>query len=155
MTGTGYRQYLRSVVAASAAPHGYTLTIFTTGSVTIHAEGAPAVGGALLFLTGAALAFGLLGVTAFGGLTQLLLPEEATEVRLWGALHLPSVGLSVVAAALLGRVAHGNLLWALVGFTATGTYLVVLAGQLWLAARGTRRPATPARPSVSRHEPLV
>ncbi|MQA14330.1 MAG: hypothetical protein GEV09_09195 [Pseudonocardiaceae bacterium] len=46
-----YRQYLRSSVAASAAPHGYTLTLWTCGAVTIHAEGAfPSTLDALLLL---------------------------------------------------------------------------------------------------------
>src|SRR5690606_3996269 len=34
----GYRQQLRTAVAASAAPYGYTLTVWTAGAVTSHAE---------------------------------------------------------------------------------------------------------------------
>jgi hypothetical protein len=34
-----YRQQLRRVVAASAAPYGYTLTVWTSGAVATHAQG--------------------------------------------------------------------------------------------------------------------
>lgn len=132
---SGYRQYLRSVVATSAGPHGYTLTIFTTGSVTIHSEGVPSAAEAILLLAGAAAAFGLVGASAFGGLSRALGPVAGAEVLLYGALHLPSVGLAILACALLGVALDGLVLWTLVGVVGTGTFLVLHAAQLLLVAR--------------------
>ena len=53
---TPYRSAVRTTVAASAAPYGYTLTIWTSGAVLSHARGIPSTGAALLFLVGAVAA---------------------------------------------------------------------------------------------------
>ncbi|HZD69102.1 MAG TPA: hypothetical protein VFA45_09380, partial [Actinomycetes bacterium] len=134
MNGTGYRQHLRAVVAASAAPYGYTLTLWTAGAVTAHAQRSlPSSTDALLLLGGAVLGFGVVGVYAFGGVNGVLAPETRGDVRVWGGLHLPSVGLSIVLVTLLTHVLHGGLVWPLVGFTATATFLLVIGAQFWLA----------------------
>ena len=75
-----YRQQLRSVVAASAAPYGYTLTVWTSGAAASHAQAAlPAPSQAMLLLVGAVLGFGTVGAVlgfgtvgafAFGGINQ-------------------------------------------------------------------------------------
>ena len=62
MAEGNYRQQLRAVVSASAAPHGYTLTLWTTGAITTHAEGGvPSAVDALLLLVGAVIGFGAVG----------------------------------------------------------------------------------------------
>ena len=48
-----YRSALRATIAASAAPYGYTLTVWTSGAVLSHARGIPSAAEALLFLGGA------------------------------------------------------------------------------------------------------
>jgi hypothetical protein len=63
-TSSRYRDHLRAVVAASAAPYGYTLTIWTSGAVTTHARGIPTALEALLFLAGAVSGFALIGAVA-------------------------------------------------------------------------------------------
>jgi hypothetical protein len=134
----GYRQQLRGVVAASAAPHGYTLTVWTSGAVATHAQGAvPTSVDAVLLLVGAVLGFGCVGAFAFGGINQPLTPGSGREVRVWGGMHVPSVGSSIGIVTGLTRLVHGPFLWILVGFVATTTYLLVLGGQFWVA--GLRR----------------
>ena len=104
MREVGYRQHLRAVVAASAAPYGYTLTLWTAGAVTTHAQrGLPSAMDAVLLLSGAVLGFGAAGAYAFGGVNGVLSPGTRGEVGGWGGMHLPSVG-----------------------FTATTTYLFVI-----------------------------
>jgi hypothetical protein len=49
-----YRSALRATVAASAAPYGYTLTIWTTGAILSHARGIPNTGEARQSQDGAA-----------------------------------------------------------------------------------------------------
>src|SRR4030095_9975506 len=63
-----YRHHLRAVVAASAAPYGYTLTLWTAGAVTSHAQGLPSALDALLLLAGAVTGFAAVGAVADGGL---------------------------------------------------------------------------------------
>lgn len=62
-----YRPALRAAVAASAAPYGYTLTIWTSGAVLSHARGIPSAADALLFMAGAVVAYALVGGLALGG----------------------------------------------------------------------------------------
>lgn len=144
MAHSGYRRHLRAVVAASAAPYGYTLTVWTAGAVTTHAEGGfPSALDALLLLAGAAAAFGAVGAFAFGGINGVLAPSTRGAVRVWGGMHVPSVGTSILLVGLITRIASGVVVWPLVGFTATATYLLVIGLQFWLATqRGqTEEPA--------------
>lgn len=54
MDRSGYRRGVRAVVAASAAPYGYTLTLWTSGAVAAHAQGGlPSARDALFLLAGA------------------------------------------------------------------------------------------------------
>lgn len=130
----GYREQLRTVVAASAAPYGYTLTLWTAGAVTAHAEsGLPTAWDAVLLLAGAVVGFGAVGTYAAGGLNEVLAPGAPARVRVWGGMHLPSVGLSILLVASLNAVLDGPVVWPLVGFTATTCYLLVIGLQFWLA----------------------
>lgn len=129
-----YRQHLRTVVAASAAPYGYTLTLWTAGAVTSHAEGGiPSTVDALLLLVGAVVGFLLVGAVAYGGVNVLLAPTTGGTVRVWGGMHLPSVGVSILACSLLAHFVHGHVVWPLVGLTATAVYLLVIALQFAFA----------------------
>jgi hypothetical protein len=128
-----YRHHLRAVVAASAAPYGYTLTVWTAGAVTSHAQGLPSALDALLLLAGAVTGFAVVGAFAYGGINGVLAPRMRGEIRVWGGLHLPSVGSSILLVSVVTQVTHGRLAWLLVGFTATSTYLLVIGLQFWLA----------------------
>jgi hypothetical protein len=138
----GYREHLQAVVAASAAPHGYTLTIWTAGAVTSHAEGLPTALDALLLLTGAAAAFGLVGALSFGGINGVLAPSAPARVRVWGGVHLPSVGASMLLVLLITGTVDGAVAWPLVGFAATASYLLVIGAQFWLATHRAQATGT-------------
>jgi hypothetical protein len=132
----GYRAQLRSVVSASAAPHGYTLTLWTSGALAIHAAGgAPSVVEVLLLLAGAVAGFGMVGLLAYGSFNGVLSPAPRA-IRLWAALHLLSVGVCALLVYGVSVLVHGWLLWPLVGFTATATYFLILGAQFQLAAAG-------------------
>ena len=145
MSGYGYRYHLQSAVAASAAPYGYTLTLWTSGAVTTHAEGGtPSAFDAVLLLTGAVAGFVVVGAVAYGGVHSLLSPGPPPQVRVWAGAHLPSVGLSITVVAVLCALVRDHLLWLLVGFAATTTYLTVIGLQFWAATRRGAEPAEPA-----------
>lgn len=128
-----YRAHLQAAVASSAAPYGYTLTIWTSGAVTTHARGIPSGLEALLFLAGAVAGFALIGAGAHGGAGRVLrIPTEPT-VRLWGGFHIPSVGLAIAGSSLVAALVDGVLAWPLVGFFATSIYLLVIAAQFTFA----------------------
>ena len=132
----GYRAHLKTTVASSAAPYGYTLTIWTAGAVTTHEHGVPSAWEALLLMIGAVLGFALAAAIAHGGARGTLSSEaDHSTVRIWGGFHILSVGaaigLATAAAAALGQ----PVVWPVVGFVATVAYLLVTAGQFALAER--------------------
>jgi hypothetical protein len=128
-----YRTRLKTAVATSAAPYGYTLTIWTSGAVTTHARGIPAAWEALLFLAGAVLGFGVTAALAYGRPSEILASHEHGAVRLWGGFHLVSVGLAIGATAMVAAVIKSPTAWMIVGFGSTLVYLVVIAAQFTLA----------------------
>jgi hypothetical protein len=136
-----YRSALGTTVAASAGPYGYTLTIWTSGAVLSHAHGIPSATDALLFLIGAVAAYALVGVLAFGGLSEHLMLEP-TRAAVWGGLHFLSVGLAIGAASLVARWDATFAAWPLGGFVATALYLLASASELTLA-QATRRSGPP------------
>ena len=128
-----YRTHLQTAVANSAAPYGYTLTIWTSGAVTTHARGIPTAWEALLFLAGAVIGFAVAAALAYGRPSEILVPREHSSVRLWGGFHLVSVGLAIGAAALVTALVKDPVDWLIVGFAATLVYLTVIAAQFTLA----------------------
>jgi hypothetical protein len=123
---------LRATVAASAAPYGYTLTVWTSGAVLSHARGIPSAAAALLFLAGAVAAYALVAGLAVRGSQQRLVLEPR-HAAVWGGLHLFSVGLAIGAASLVAQFVTNPAAWPLGGFLATALYLIVSAGQLAFA----------------------
>jgi hypothetical protein len=136
MTAPTYRGNLQAAVAASAAPYGYTLTVWTSGAVTTHAEGGtPSALDAVLLLLGAVAGFVVVGTFAYHGFRASLAPGRPQQVEVWAGVHVPSVGLSILVVVGLCAVLTGHLLWLLVGFVTTVTYLVVIGLQFWAAGR--------------------
>ena len=129
---THYRSALRATIAASAAPYGYTLTIWTSGAVLSHARGIPSAAEALLFLGGAVAGYALVAAVALRGSEERLVPEPATAA-VWGGLHLFAVGMAIGAATVIAHLVHNVAAWPLVGFLATALYLTVSSGQLAIA----------------------
>jgi hypothetical protein len=127
-----YLYSLRTTVAVSAGPYGYTLTIWTSGAVLTHARGVPSSERAVLFLIGAVAAYALVGALAFGGFSEQL-SSERSRSAVWGGLHLVSVGLAIGAASLIARLVTNDAAWPLGGFLATAIYLTASALELAVA----------------------
>ncbi len=119
----------------SAAPYGYTLTIWTSGAVATHQHGTPSAWEALLFLLGAVLGFGLTAAVAHGSPAATFGSDRDRPVRLWGGLHLVSVGAAIGISAAVAMQVGNPLVWLLVGFLATTVYLTLIAAQFTLAER--------------------
>jgi hypothetical protein len=134
-----YRSALVATVSASAAPYGYTLTIWTTGAVLAHARGIPSAPDALLFLVGAVLAYGLVAAVAVRGMGERY-SASANSAAIWGGLHVFSVGLAIGAVAAVAHYVGDVGAWPLGGFLATAIYLLGSATQLTVAhaSRGRR-----------------
>jgi hypothetical protein len=115
----------------SLGPYGYTVTIWTSGGVLIHARGAPSAIDALLFMLGAVTGYASVGIGSFGSPRA-----RALEVRppaIWAGFHFLGIGAAIGAAALVAHVVDSTAAWLLGGFAVTAIYLVALAAQLALA----------------------
>lgn len=134
-TDTGYRHQLRTVVSATAAPYGYTLALWSAGALASRSVNAfPSTLDTLLLVGGAVSGFALLAGLAFGGFGEVFRPTSRRQVKVWGGLHVPALGSSVLICSGLVHVLRGHLVWLSVGFAATTTYLAVLAGQYWFTS---------------------
>ena len=121
-----YRADLRSVIGSSSAAYGYTLTVWSTGSVLSHFYGPPSPPEVFTFFGGAVVAFALVGVLAFGGVTTQFGGGGEGRVQLWGSFHLVSVGAAVGAAWLAAIYMPSFPGWPLGAFLATTLYFSIV-----------------------------
>lgn len=128
------RAGLETIVAVSAAPYGYSLTVWSAGAVTMHSHGAPSLGDVFLFLAGALIGFAGLGLLAQGPLASPSTIDARSARIMAGALDMAAVGCAVGAAALTAML-HGWVAWPLGSLTATVVYLLGAAVQLAVAAK--------------------
>ena len=133
-----------TIVAASAAPYGYTISIWSSGAVLMHFHGTPSVADVFGFLAGALTGFGLMGLLARGGLTSEDPRAHAPDRVLAGAMHWLAAGAAVGAAALVARIG-GWEAWPLAAFTATAVYILGASVQLALVTRRRDRLTTRTR----------
>lgn len=135
MTGAGYRGHLRAVVATSAAPYGYTLTLRTQGAVTSHAAHGLRPRWTLCSCWPAPWSVRCCRRPCVRG----------HQPGSGAGRPCRSAGLGRHAPAV-GRIEHctrhdhyEQRAWSLrvpvVGFTATTTYLLVIGVQFWFATR--------------------
>jgi hypothetical protein len=133
------RAALGTMVAASAAPYGYTVSIWSSGAVLMRGHGTPNVGEVFAFVAGALTGFAALALLARGTLTRIESLDDAGDRVLAGVLHWLAVGAAVGAVAVLAEL-HGWTAWPLGSFAATTIYLLGASAQLTLvSAWRTRR----------------
>ncbi len=132
------RRNLRASVSASAAPYGYTLTVFSTGSVAAYEIGKPHVVELLLFVAGAVLAFLAVEVAAYVGLRVRVERQAPSTVEAWGHAHLVSAGLAIGSSWAVLQALDSTVGWLVVGFVSTAVYLLLYAAQRTLAARAPK-----------------
>lgn len=130
------RAALGTMVAASAAPYGYTISIWSSGAVLLRSHGVPSVAEVFAFLAGALTGFGVMALAAQGALTRMESLDHPADRVLAGALHWLAAGAAVGAAALLAEI-HAWEAWPAGSFAATAIYLLGASAQL--AAISSRR----------------
>lgn len=120
-----YRSDLRSVVGSSATAYGYTLTVWASGSVLSSVYDPPSPPEVFAFFGGAVLAFAIVGVLAFGGVSRSFGGTRG-QIELWGGFHFLSVGLAVGAVWLAAMYLPSPAGWPVGAFVTTALYLVVV-----------------------------
>lgn len=129
------RNSLRSSVAASTAPYGYTLTVWASGATAISLLGTPDLPDVLLLMAGAVCAFVSIETFAYGSLASRIRVGPPPQVTVWGSAHWISSGLAILAVWATDHRVHGLVAWALSGLLATAIYLLVNSTQVALARR--------------------
>ena len=109
------RNSLRSSVAASTAPYGYTLTVWASGATAISLLGTPDLPDVLLLMAGAVCAFVSIETFAYGSLASRIRVGPPPQVTVWGSAHWISSGLAILAVWASDHLVHGPAGWALSG----------------------------------------
>lgn len=143
--GDEFRAALGTVVSASAAPYGYTITLWSSGALLIHYHGFPAVGDVFLFLTGALLGFAFVGTFAHGALRTRVPISPGPGHILAGLLQWFATGLAVGSVALVAAV-PGWVAWSLGSMVATSVYLVGASFQFAVVTALRRDRGAPVMP---------
>ena len=134
----GFRSNLRATTSASGVPYGYTITIWSSGTVSADVLGLPHLGQILLFMAGAVLGFLVVNASAYGTLGVVTRQRAADRMPIWAFVHWISAGVAVVAVWAADHALGGTLAWPVAGFLATAVYIVLQAAQATLAARAGR-----------------
>lgn len=132
MQSGDYRRNLSSAVGTSAAPYGFTLSVWSTGAVTMSFRDTPGPPQVLVFVAGVVIAFALIGSLAYGGVRGYS-GGERHSVELWGNFHIPAVGLAVGSATLIGYLVSNDFAWFLVPLVSTALYLLALGAEFTVA----------------------
>jgi hypothetical protein len=130
------RRSFATIVSASAAPYGYTLTIWSAGALLLHFRGAPHVWEMFLFVAGAIAAFAGLWLIGRDAIELSEPVPQGPERAFAGVLDLFAVGCALGAAALLAMIASWPA-WPLASFGATAVYVIIASVQLAIAKRGS------------------
>lgn len=138
-----YRAALGTIVSASAAPYGYTVSLWSSGALLVHFHGVPGVARVFLFLTGALLGFAIVGSFAHGALRTTVPLSPGPGHVLTGLLHWFSVGLAVGSVSLVAEL-PGWLGWLFGPLFATVVYLSAASLQLALVSARAARGQTAA-----------
>ncbi len=129
---------LTTVMSASAAPYGYTVTIWSSGALLMHFRGAPKVFEIFLFAAGAITGFWLVGAASLM-LTNLREPlgHESHRMIIAGALSWIATGVAIGGVALVAEL-DSWAAWPAASLLATAVYLGAASLQLALAERARR-----------------
>jgi hypothetical protein len=130
---SAFKLALGAMMSSSAAPYGYTVSVWGSGAVLISSRSIPNVGDVFLFAAGALCAFNLLALVSsrLGATRAMGLGRERV---ITGALHWFGVGIAVGAAALIARIPSW-VAWPHGSFAATTLYLLGATVQLAIVVR--------------------
>ena len=127
---------LGTMLAGTASPYGYTVTLWSSGVILIRAHGLPHVWEVFLFAGGVVGAFAVLGLIAHGALARMESVGGPRDRVLAGILNWLAVGLAIGLVALIAQLSAWAV-WPLASFTATCVYLLLASVQLAAVASRT------------------
>jgi|1186.fasta_scaffold429587_2 hypothetical protein len=121
-----YRDGLTTTLAGAAIPYGYTLVVWSTGSVVAERHGRPDLWEIALFFAGASAAYALLHLVVCGGDVHLEHWASRQHIVAMSAVQGSAVAVAVATAAAAARLA-ASWPWFIAPFAATVAYLCGVA----------------------------
>jgi hypothetical protein len=121
-----YRDGLTTTLAGAAIPYGYTLVVWSSGSVVGERNGPPDLWEIALFFAGASAAYALLRLVVRGGDVHLEHWASRDHIVATSAVQGSAVAVAVATAAAAARLA-AFWPWFIAPFTATIAYLCGVA----------------------------
>jgi hypothetical protein len=134
----GFASALNTLVSSSAAPYGYTISVWSSGAVLMHFRGPPNVGDVFAFAAGALAGFTLIGLFVHSRLGTMNEPHSSKDRTLAGVLHWFAIGVTLGAVALIAEIPSW-VAWPLAMFAATTIYLLGASVQLAVVSRMSAR----------------
>jgi hypothetical protein len=129
-----YARGLRSAARNNASAYGYSVTITATFGILSIVTSTTTVLEIFAFAGGAVLAYALVDGVASGGFRHGPRDEEPSEVTALGSsVSFVSVGAALSVALVAAQLVGGWAAWPLGAFSATVTYLSLLALEIGLA----------------------
>jgi hypothetical protein len=120
-----YRRGVAAVLAATALPYGYTLTVWSSGELLRAAHGVAGPGDIVLFVVGAAAGYAILRL-AVGNVAP---PGGGVDRRRavgTGAVQVAAIAAALALAAAVAT-APAAVAWPLAPLVSTSVYLGVVA----------------------------
>lgn len=117
-----YADGLATTLAGAAIPYGYALVLWTSGALAEEHHGHPHTREVVVFAAGAVVAYGCLRLAARRGGVHPPSGLARQGLLQAGAIHLASLCLGILFAALAGRIG-GDWGWFVPPLVGTGAYL--------------------------------
>lgn len=131
--GSSYVRGLQTSARDNASAYGYSVTITSAFGILSAVRGSPGVAAIFAFAIGAILAFSAVEAVASGGFRHGLEDEPSRIRALGSSISFLSVGLGILTAFAVGRLAGGLLAWAVGSFFTTVIYLLFFALEISVA----------------------
>lgn len=134
------RARLEANLVSESEAYGYTLSVWGTGALLIHAFGVPDIARILAFVAGALLGFAALALVAFDGVSAEATTTESPSSLVVSTIHVVATGGTLLLADALVVVGQA---WPPVAvFLAAGVLVTVAYNLLLLLEAGTVQAAT-------------
>ncbi|MGH3114971.1 MAG: hypothetical protein ACRDOP_16025 [Gaiellaceae bacterium] len=126
---------MRTSIKSNSAAYGYSVTITASFGVLNALAGGPGVAEIFLFLTGAAVAFTGIELTATKAFQITDVSEPADVVFMGTSFNVFSMAAGVGAATLVAWLLAGWSAWLVGALAATLVYLLVVGLEMAVAER--------------------
>ena len=119
-----YLDGIATTLASAAVPYGYTVVVWSSGSLVSNSRGKPGVEDVVLFAAGAVVGYGALRLIGSRGRVHQAKGIGQGSLTRAGVIHLIAIAAALTVAWALSHL-HEWPPWLLIPLCATGAYFAV------------------------------